>query len=188
MTKVAIWCRHDEDDIIGIGKHIPWNIPSDKALFLALIKEQNVVLGRLTYESLPGRTLPDCQIMVLTSDYKYKVSDKDNHQIIEDVRDLKDFDENLYIAGGAQVYEAFMKGGPKLMPDIVVDCVYKGELDADLKGEKISITPCIEILKKKYFKMPGVCEKDGIIRCIYVKRGDFVDRAVLKSVQLMISE
>lgn len=185
MTKIAVWCRHEGDNIIGIGKHIPWDVPSDRALFLALIKEQNVAMGRLTYESLPGRTLPDCQILVLTSDYSYKVSDKANHQIVEDVRNLKDFGEDLYIAGGAEIYGAFMKGGPKLMPDIIIDCIYTGALNSQLKGERISITPCIEILEKKYFKMPGTWEKDDIVRNIYIKRGDFVDQAVFKSVLAM---
>lgn len=188
MTKVAIWCRHEKDDIIGIGRQIPWKVTADTEMFLALIRDQNVVMGRLTYESLPKRTLPDCQIFVMTSDYTYKVSDKINHRVVEDVRDFKGFEEDLYIAGGAEIYHAFMDGGPKLMPDIVVDCVYKGEINAELKGEKISITPCIDILNKKYFKMPGIYEKDGIERQLYIKRGDFVDQAVLKSVQSVIAE
>ena len=29
MTKIAIWCRHDGDNIIGIGPNIPWHISSD---------------------------------------------------------------------------------------------------------------------------------------------------------------
>lgn len=182
MTKIAVWCRHIEDNIIGIGKNIPWNVASDKEMFRQLIKDQNVVMGRLTYESLPQKTLPDCQIMVLTSDYHYKVSDKLNHNLVEDVRDLKDFEEDFYIAGGAKVYESFMTGGPKLMPDIVVDCIYNGELNLELKGEKVCVTPCIEILKKKYLKISQDFEKDNVVRCIYIKRGDFVDQAVLKSI------
>ncbi len=186
MTKVAVWCRHDGDNMIGAGAKLPWDIPSDKQFFKNLIKNQNVVMGRLTYESLPEKTLPDCQIMVLTSDYTYKVSDKANHSLVEDVRDLKDFDEDFYIAGGAKVYYAFMNGGPKLMPDIVVDCVYFGEVNPELKGEKITITPCVDILNKKYFKMYSSEPKDNIVRNLYIKRGDFVDQAVMKSILQML--
>ncbi len=186
MTKVAVWCRHEGDNLIGVGAKLPWNIPSDKQFFIDLVKDQNVVMGRLTYESLPGKTLPDCQIMVLTSDYAYKVSDKANHSLVEDIRDLKDFDEDFYIAGGAKTYYAFMSGGPKLMPDIIVDCVYQGEINPELKGEKIAITPCIEILNKKYFKMFASIPKDGVIRNLYIKRGDFVDQAVVKSILQML--
>ncbi len=182
MTKVAVWCRHKGDDIIGFGSRIPWDVPSDKALFAALVKNQNVVMGRRTYESLPGRTLPDCQILVLTSDYKYKVSDKDNHATVENIRDFSEFEEDLYIAGGAKVYEAFMCSGSKLMPDIVVDCIYTGELNPAVKGEKISITACIDVLKKKYFKAAETDEVDNVVRAVYIKRGDFVDQAVLKSI------
>lgn len=188
MTKVAVWCRHFEDNIIGIGKNIPWDVPSDKEMFRELIKDQNVVMGRLTYESLPKRTLPDCQIMVLTSDYTYKVSDKENHLLVEDVRDLKNFEDDFYIVGGAKVYNAFMDGGPKLMPDIVIDCVYNGDINPDLKGEKVCITPCIEILKKKYFNVLQGVEKDNVARNVYIKRGDFVDQAVLKSILALVEK
>lgn len=186
MTKVAVWCRHEGDNLIGIGAKLPWDVPSDKQFFKDLIKDQNVVMGRLTYESLPSRTLPECQIMVLTSDYAYKVSDKVNHSLVEDVWDLKDFAEDFYIAGGAKVYEAFMAGGPKLMPDIIVDCVYQGEANTELKGEKINITPCIGILNKKYFKLFSSEPKDKIIRNLYIKCGDFVDQAVVKSILAML--
>ena len=182
MTKVAVWCRHKGDDIIGAGSRIPWDVPSDKALFAALIKNQNVVMGRRTYESLPGHTLPECQILVLTSDYKYKISDKDNHTVVENIRDFVEFEEDIYIAGGAKVYEAFMCGSSKLMPDIVVDCIYTGELKPELKGEKVCITSCIDVLNKKYFKVAETDAVDDVVRTVYIKRGDFVDQAVLKSI------
>lgn len=186
MTKVAVWCRHEGDNLIGVGAKLPWNIPSDKQFFKDLVKDQNVVMGRLTYESLPGRMLSECQIMVLTSDYAYKVSDKINHSIVENIRDLKEFAEDFYIAGGAKVYKAFMTGGPKLMPDIIVDCLYQGEVNPELKGEKVDITPCIEILNKKYFKLYSSESKDCIVRNLYIKRGDFVDQAVVKSILTML--
>ena len=48
MTKVAIWCRHEADNLIGIGDDIPWHIPSDSRFFADVIAGQDVVLGRLS--------------------------------------------------------------------------------------------------------------------------------------------
>ena len=52
MTKVAIWCRHETDNLIGIGTDIPWHIPSDSKFFADVINGQDVVFGRKTYESV----------------------------------------------------------------------------------------------------------------------------------------
>ena len=43
MTVVAMWCRHKDDDIIGVGKHIPWNVPSDAKHFLDVVEGQTIV-------------------------------------------------------------------------------------------------------------------------------------------------
>ena len=59
MTKIAIWCRHDKDNIIGIGPQIPWHIPSDFKRFRRITNGTNIVCGQTTYESFPNRTLPN---------------------------------------------------------------------------------------------------------------------------------
>ena len=179
MTKVAIWCRHKEDDVIAIGKHIPWNIPSDTKFFIDMVQGKNVVMGRLTYEALPNRTIPNCKIFILTSNYAYKPSDKENHFVVDDINFFKDFAEDLYIAGGRGVYTDFLTKGNKLLPDIVMDCVYEGEIQSGLKGEKIAISACIPILQKKYIKVSQSI-KDNVQRNMYVKRGEFVDQTVMK--------
>lgn len=184
MTKVAIWCRHAGDNIIGIGKQIPWNVPSDLHKFHQIVNEQNIVVGRSTYETLP-ESFNNASIFVLTSNPKYVVRNKSNHQVVTDIRDFKDFEEDLYICGGAKVYEAFMDGNPKLLPDIIVDCVYHGELTS-LKGEPANITTCVELLTKKYFKMTADFMQDNVTTTLYIKRGDFVDQAVLKSILAIV--
>ncbi len=180
MTKVAVWCRHKEDNIIAIGKHIPWNIPSDTLFFTNMVQEKNVVMGRLTYEALPNRTIPNCKIFILTSDFSYKPSDKENHFVVDDINFFKDFAEDLYIAGGAGVYTDFLTKGNKLLPDIVMDCVYEGEMQSGLKGEKREISACIPVLQKKYIKVAQSI-KDNVQRNMYIKRGEFVDQAVMKN-------
>ena len=182
MSKIAVWCRHKEDNIIGIGANIPWHIKSDFLRFRRITEGQNLVAGQKTYESFPNRTLPNRRIYVLTLDENYQVADKNNHILVNNINFFKDFEEDLYIAGGATIYKLFFTGGSKLMPDIVVDSVYQNELNPDLKGEPVNITDCINILNHKYVQVSPDYEQDAVITRIFVRKGDFVDQSVLKKI------
>lgn len=188
MTKVAIWCRHINDNIIGIGPQIPWHIPSDFKRFRKMTEGCNLVAGETTYESFPNKTLPNRDIYVLTLNKDYEVSDKNRHFVVTNINDFKEFDKDLYIAGGATIYKLFMTGSAKLMPDIVVDSVYHGELNSDLEGKKIDISPCIEVLDKNYQKITQDYIQDNVYTAIYIKKGDFVEQSVLKRLLQILEE
>lgn len=181
MTIISIWCRHIGDNIIGIGANIPWNVPSDAKRFRNITKEQTLVVGKKTYESFPNRTLPNRKFLVVTSNKEYEVSDIKNHQVVNDIKKLKDYPEDLYVSGGAGIYNAFFAEN-KLMPDIVVDCVYFGEIDNSLDGEKIAVTPSVEIMQKKYWSLPQTFELDNVKTTIWLKKGDFVEQSVVKKI------
>ena len=188
MTKVAIWCRHKDDNVIGVGSNIPWHVKSDFQRFRRITEGQNLVAGQRTYESFPNRTLPNRKIFVLTLDEQYEVSDKQNHKVVNDIKFFKEFEEDLYIAGGATVYKLFMTGGTKLMPDIVVDCVYNQEISFNQKDELITITDCIDVLNKKYMQVSQNYDQDNITTRILIKKGDFVEQSVLKRIVKAIEE
>lgn len=188
MTKVAVWCRHAEDNIIGIGPHIPWHIASDFKRFKRITTGQNIIAGEKTYESFPGRTLPERDIYVLTFNADYEVSDPGHHFVVTDIQNFKDMEGDFYIAGGASVYKAFMSGSARLLPDIIVDSVYRGELAPGLSGPRIDITPCIETMLKNYRRMSAEYELDNVVTSVWVKRGDFVEQSVLKRIIQAIEE
>lgn len=188
MTKVAIWCRHATDNLIGIGADIPWRIPSDSKFFHDVITGQDVVMGRKTYESVPPSVLAESAVWVLTSDKEYELRNPKAEKLVNDIREFKEFEGDLYIGGGAKIYQAFMGGASKLLPDIIVDCVYDGDINDTLSGEKITITPCIDLMKKKYFKISDDFEKDGVSAALWVKKGDFVEQAVLKRLLLLLEQ
>jgi hypothetical protein len=187
MTKVAIWCRHEGDNIIGIGSEIPWHIKSDFQRFRRITTNQNVVAGQSTYESFPNRTLPDRNIYVLTFDTNYQVTDPEHHFVVNDVNFFKDFEQDIYVSGGASIYKLFMTGGSKLMPDIVIDCVYKGQINPNLKGQEINITPCIEVLNQKYKQIFPDFDLDNIATRVMVRKGEFVEQSVLKRIIIAIT-
>ena len=183
MVKIAIWCRHKDDCIIGIGPNIPWHISSDFKRFRRITENANIVCGQTTYESFPNRTLPNRKIYVLTFDENYEVSDPKNHFVVTDFKALKDFEEPLYICGGASIYKLFMQ---KMAPEIVVDSCYQGEIDPALQGQPVDIEECIDVLGKKYKQISPDYEEENVITTIHVKKGEFVPQEVLKHITLSI--
>ncbi|WP_125776203.1 dihydrofolate reductase [Antribacter gilvus] len=52
--------------VIGAGNTIPWRVPEDFAHFKRITSGHPVVMGRLTWESLPRRPLPGRTNIVIT--------------------------------------------------------------------------------------------------------------------------
>lgn len=181
MTIVSIWCRHYGDSIIGIGPDIPWYIPSDAKRFRNLTINNTLVVGKTTYETFPNRTLPNRKFVVLSDKPDYEVSDKQNHKVVTDINLLKDYPEDLYVSGGASVYKAFFTI-EKIMPDVVVDCVYHGKMKEGLNGPIISVQPCVDVLEKKYFALPQKFELDDVVTTVWLKKGDFVEQETVKKI------
>jgi len=183
MTKIAIWCRHEQDNIIGIGPHIPWHIPSDFKRFRRITENSNITCGQTTYESFPNRTLPNRKIYVLTFEEQYQVSDKDNHFVVTDALSLQDFSDTLYICGGASIYKMFMRNQ---MPDVIVDSCFHGPLNPNLQGTPVDISECIDIMRKQYQQVSPDYEEDDVTTSVWCKKETSVSQEVLNHIMLSI--
>ena len=183
MMIVAMWCRHQGDNVIGVNGHLPWRIESDAKHFLDVVRGETVVCGRATYESMEGRTLPECEIFVLTHDEAYEVSDKTRHHAVTGLKEISAAAEekDIYIAGGAEVYDLFMAGKEKLKPQIIVDCVYEGEM-CDSEGIRAAISVSVKEMEKNYRRISPFYCQDGVKSAMYVKKGEFVEQKVLKRI------
>ena len=180
MTIVSIWCRHKGDNVIGAGLGLPWKIPSDTRRFRNLTAGKIKVMGGRTYSGMPQKVLLGHKVIVLDNTGKTELFDTQNHLLVDDIKKLKDYPEDLYISGGAFIYYLFFST-PELMPDIVVDCVYSGEIDADAQN-LIDVSPAVEILEQKYMPLPQRFELDGVITTVWLKKGDFVAQEPVKAI------
>ncbi|GGI18895.1 dihydrofolate reductase [Bradyrhizobium guangdongense] len=64
-----------ENGVIGAGNAIPWRLKSDMARFKALTVGKPVIMGRKTFESLPGRRpLPNRTNIIITRDADYRAA------------------------------------------------------------------------------------------------------------------
>jgi len=57
MSVGLIWAQ-SSSGVIGRANDIPWQLPEDQARFKKLTLGSTVVMGRLTWESLPARVRP----------------------------------------------------------------------------------------------------------------------------------
>jgi len=87
---------------IGKDNRIPWQLPEDLGWFKKLTTGHIVVMGRKTFESL-GKPLPDRRILVLSRTAK----EFPGAEAISDLSqiDPKKEERDVFICGGAQVYE-----------------------------------------------------------------------------------
>lgn len=101
MSLGLIWAQ-STSGIIGRDNGIPWRLPEDQARFKELTLGHTVVMGRLTWESLPGkvRPLPGRRNVVVTRQADYVA---DGATVVADLDDALT-DEQTWVIGGAQIY------------------------------------------------------------------------------------
>ena len=98
MSMRLIWAQ-STSGIIGRDSSIPWRLPEDLARFKELTMGHPVVMGRLTWESLPAsvRPLPGRRNIVVTRDADYRA---EGAEVVTDLPDEPD----AWVIGGAQIY------------------------------------------------------------------------------------
>ncbi|MEO3757451.1 dihydrofolate reductase [Mycobacterium sp. B14F4] len=103
MNVGLIWAQ-STSGVIGRDGGIPWRLPEDQARFKELTMGQAVVMGRLTWESLPAkvRPLPGRRNIVLTHRPDYVA---DGAEVVASLEDAVT-DDPTWVIGGAQIYLA----------------------------------------------------------------------------------
>jgi dihydrofolate reductase len=97
-----------ENGVIGLDGDIPWSIPEDLKHFRAVTRDNTVVMGRRTFESI-GHPLPFRTNVVVTRDRDWAYDGVFvAHDIDEAIALAQDFDGDVMVIGGAQIYAAAM--------------------------------------------------------------------------------
>jgi len=191
MTNVVfMWCRHKGDNVIGVDGHLPWCIKSDSEHFWNVVQNENVVCGRKTYEIFPEELPALKKVFVFSLQADYTTRNTADHIVVSSQKQLEDYlseEDDIYVAGGAEIYKLFMEGKEKFKPHIVVDCVYEGDMKTE--GTVVAeISDCISVLEKKYRKItPDYCA-DNVASAIWVRKGEFVEQKILKKVLAILEK
>lgn len=107
---------------LGKKGDLIFHLKDDMKFFRETTSGHKIVMGRKTWESLPGK-LPNRTNIVITS-RDFEGPDEIVHDIDQFIADNKDTDEEVFIIGGGKIYEEFLPFASK---------VYLTEVDAEDK-------------------------------------------------------
>ncbi|HEM4247144.1 dihydrofolate reductase [Streptococcus suis] len=131
MTKkiVAIWAQ-DENGLIGKGDRLPWSLPADLAHFKETTTGHTMVMGRITFDGMGKRALPNRHTIVLTTDKTYQL-ESERVTILHSVEDVLDWynkqEQTLFVIGGGQIFTAFAP----YIEELIVTHIH-GQFDGDI--------------------------------------------------------
>lgn len=95
-----------QNGIIGRDGSLPWHLPADLRRFKSLTMDSAMVMGRKTFDSLPG-LLPGRRHIVLTRDRNWFRVGAERAANVEDAIALAG-DEPISVIGGADIFALFL--------------------------------------------------------------------------------
>ena len=112
--------------VLGKNNELLWRIPDDLKRFKALTTGHVIIMGRKTFDSI-GRPLSNRTSVVITRDTEWHHEGVIAVNSIEEaIAKAKEFDTEIFIIGGAQIYE-------QALP--FVDRLYLTLIDDEKEGD-----------------------------------------------------
>ena len=114
----------DENGAIGKDGGLPWRQSSDLQYFKKLTLDKTIVMGRKTWESLPGR-LPRRRHLVMSRNTIKEVEQTSIDEVLELAKS-----EEIFIIGGGEIYKLFLPLTNKIYMTLVQAA--ESEFEADV--------------------------------------------------------
>ena len=121
---ITIVIARARNGVIGRDGKLPWHISADLKRFKALTMGSAMVMGRKTFESLPG-LLPGRRHIVLTRDRSWAAEGAEVAHDVDETLALAN-GEKLSVIGGADVFRLFVP---------LADRIELTEVLADVPGD-----------------------------------------------------
>jgi dihydrofolate reductase len=104
--EITLILARADNGVIGANGDLPWHIPADLRRFKQLTMGAPMIMGRKTFESLPG-ILPGRRHIVLTRDMEWA---DDEATVVHSVEEaLKAANApHVWVVGGAEIYALFL--------------------------------------------------------------------------------
>ena len=104
--EIIFFLARADNGVIGDGDTIPWRLPEDQRRFKKLTMGKPMIMGRKTFDSLPG-LLPGRRHIVLTRDKNWEGDGADVADSIETALKMANA-PHIAVIGGAEIYKAFL--------------------------------------------------------------------------------
>ena len=129
--KLSLIVAKSRNNVIGIDGDLPWRLSSDLKFFKQVTLGKPVLMGRVTWESLPF-PLPGRRNIVLTRNKAYQAP---KAEVFTDVHAM--IGRGYEVAGQTGAQEIMLIGGAKLYTSLIKYCdrMYITEVDAMIQGD-----------------------------------------------------
>lgn len=101
---VSIVVAIAQNNAIGKNNQLLWHLPADLKHFKQITSGHTIIMGRKTYDSI-GKPLPNRRNIVITRNTDLTIEGAEVVTTIDEALALCDKDEEVFIVGGAQIYE-----------------------------------------------------------------------------------
>jgi dihydrofolate reductase len=109
------------NNVIGKDGKMPWHLPEDLKHFKRITLGQAVAMGRKTFESLPNKPLKDRDNYVISRrGINTMALPRTWNRTIKEILEIERKDKEVFIAGGAEIYNQFIQHAHKLIITRVV--------------------------------------------------------------------
>lgn len=110
---LSIIVAFDEHRLIGRNNGLPWHLPADLKHFKSITMGHSIIMGRRTFESI-GKPLPGRHSVVVTRKRGYSQEGITVAHSLEEALNLCSGEEEVFVIGGAQIFEQAMPLASKL--------------------------------------------------------------------------
>jgi dihydrofolate reductase len=125
MGKRNIIVAMANNGCIGKDNDLPWRLPADLKFFKKTTLGHTILMGRKTFESIGSKPLPGRKNVVITRDVNFKSEGVDIYHSIDKALEQL-IDEDIFIIGGAQIYEQTLQ---------LTDFLYITRVNTTLDGD-----------------------------------------------------
>lgn len=127
-----------KNNAIGKDNKLLFHIKEDLAFFKKTTLNKTIVMGRKTFESLPG-VLPSRKHIVITRDKNYFIDNSNvevEHDLLSVLNKYKGFDDEVIVIGGGEIYKQALDSN--LIDKLYITKVDKVVEDADAFFPEVS--------------------------------------------------
>ncbi len=104
---IALIAALSDNQVIGYRNRLPWHLPADLQHFKRLTLDKPIIMGRRTWESLPG-LLPRRTHILLTGDRAYRAGGCILAHSIDDALEAAGDAPEVMVIGGQTLYEQML--------------------------------------------------------------------------------
>jgi dihydrofolate reductase len=104
--EIVLVVARAENGVIGKDGKLPWHLPDDLKHFKRVTMDTPMIMGRKTFQSLPG-LLPGRRHIVLTRDRSWSAPGAETVASVDEAIRAADA-ERISVVGGAEIFELFM--------------------------------------------------------------------------------